>query len=227
MSKNKNHCTVPGCDRMGPYKLYCTMHYQRMKKTGSTGPAESERVYGEPITAQCEVDGCEKTVRSRNSPYCETHYYRLRRNGTLDTIAPRVPDAECIVDGCSAPARYSDGHCRNHRLGLDRNGDYLNHAEGHLSPRWLSDEDVTYSAVHQRVHKTRGSAKNHTCVDCGGQAKHWSYNHKDPGERFEQYQGYSIPYSIDPSFYEPRCVKCHKKLDLAEVKRRHEEADAA
>lgn len=220
MSKAQYHCTVPGCDRMGPYRLYCTKHYQQVKKYGE--------VQQEKQTFDvCQVDGCEKSPRSTVSRYCEMHYYRIRRNGTLDTVAPRVPDAECILDGCDAPAGYADGHCRNHRLGLNRNGDYLNHAEGHLSPRWLSDDEVTYGTIHQRVKRWRGSASDHSCVDCGTVAAHWSYNHKDPDQRFEKYQGYSIPYSIDPSFYEPRCVKCHKKLDLAEVKRRSEETDAA
>ncbi len=32
----------------------------------------------------CRVDGCHRSRRSSGSPYCETHYYRLRRTGRLD-----------------------------------------------------------------------------------------------------------------------------------------------
>lgn len=224
----KYPCTVPGCDRMGPYKLYCTMHYRRSKLYGDTGGAESERVYGSPVTGECSVGGCAKTVRSRRSEYCETHYYRLRRNGTLETIASRVPDAECIVDGCHDPAHYADGHCRNCRLRYERNGDYLNHLVGELSQHWLGDEEVNYSTIHQRLKRDRGPASDYECVDCGAEAKHWSYNHQDPAERVDQgYRGYDLPFSIDPNFYEPRCAKCHKAFDMKEVKRRREEEDAA
>lgn len=220
MSKAKYRCTVPGCDRTGPYKLYCTKHYQQVKKYGEVQPDKQ-------TFDVCQVDGCEKSPRSTVSRYCEMHYYRIHRNGTLATVAPRVPDAECIVDGCDAPAGYADGHCRNHRLGLDRNGDYLNHSTGPFNHMWKTDEEVTYFTIHQRVSRWRGPASAHECVDCGSTAAQWSYNHKDPEERFEPYMGYSIPYSIDTSFYEPRCVKCHKHFDLEEVKRRREETDAA
>lgn len=36
-----------------------------------------------PYTSPCSVDGCDKPIRSGKSVYCETHYYRIRRNGTL------------------------------------------------------------------------------------------------------------------------------------------------
>lgn len=227
MTRNKYHCSVPGCDRMGPYKFYCTMHYQRMKKNGDPGPVESERVYGEPITAKCEVDGCEKTVRSRHSPYCEAHYYRICRNGTLDTVAQRVPDSTCTVEGCDRIAYRTDGHCRIHFLRMQRNGDYLNHAKGELSPKWLADNETNYWAVHQRMRKKKGRAADHQCADCGGRARHWSYNHQDPDEKWSEYHGYMMPYSLDPDFYEPRCAKCHKVLDMKAVTERREEADAS
>lgn len=37
----------------------------------------------------------------------------------------------------------------------------------------------------------------------------WSYNHRDPDEK----QSPEGPYSINPDYYEPRCVKCHKAYD--------------
>jgi hypothetical protein len=32
----------------------------------------------------CCVDGCKGVARANNTPYCEKHYYRIRRNGTIE-----------------------------------------------------------------------------------------------------------------------------------------------
>jgi NAD-dependent SIR2 family protein deacetylase len=56
-----------------------------------------------------------------------------------------------------------------------------------------------YAANHQRVTKARGKAAELTCVDCGGQAQHWSQVRDTTGD--------------DPSHYEPRCAKCHVRYD--------------
>ncbi|WP_288875117.1 hypothetical protein [uncultured Kosakonia sp.] len=37
----------------------------------------------------CEVEGCNLHKRSRNSPYCEKHYMRVRRHGTTDKMSTR------------------------------------------------------------------------------------------------------------------------------------------
>lgn|SRR6185369_7936679 len=37
----------------------------------------------------CVVDGCSKPPRSRRSPHCEMHYWRLRQHGSLEL--PRPP----------------------------------------------------------------------------------------------------------------------------------------
>ena len=39
--------------------------------------------------AACIVDGCELSVRSRNSHYCEKHYMRVRRHGTTEKLSTR------------------------------------------------------------------------------------------------------------------------------------------
>lgn len=178
-------------------------------------------------TRTCTVEWCEKNVRSSGAVYCEMHYMRMRRNGTLETIIPKVPESVCIADGCIRDAFHTDGRCRNHHIRFLKNGDHLLHHTGELSNRWLSDDETNYGAVHQRVRKAKGKARDHKCVDCGGQAKHWSYNHLDPEEKIGVYRGNRMPYSLNMEFYEPRCVKCHKKLDLAEVKRRSEREDAS
>ena len=54
----------------------------------------------------CDVDGCGRVARSPKAAYCEAHYYRLRRNGTL-TLKP--PKAEYIHAGGYRLVR-AEGH---------------------------------------------------------------------------------------------------------------------
>ncbi|BDZ41626.1 hypothetical protein GCM10025865_09250 [Paraoerskovia sediminicola] len=76
---------------------------------------------------------------------------------------------------------------------------------------------ITYKGAHRRVGRRRGRARDHGCVDCGGPARHWCYTHDDPAE-LEDGRGYE--YSPDPQRYEPRCVSCHKHVDLARLEGR-------
>jgi hypothetical protein len=45
----------------------------------------------------CSVDGCEKKVKARD--LCETHYMRLRRNGSPDIVRPKCPPTVHPGDG--------------------------------------------------------------------------------------------------------------------------------
>lgn len=163
---------------------------------------------------KCEVKGCEKVTRSGKSPHCEMHYYRLRRNGTLDTVKKRVPDAPCKVDDCEARAYRTDGFCRNCGLRFDKNGTTAHHAKGELHYMWLTDEAMTYNAIHSRLRKHRGSARNYQCSECGKPAKHWSYNHDSRFEKVEMVSGYEVSFGTRIEDYSPRCVPCHKRFDL-------------
>lgn len=59
--------------------------------------------------------------------------------------------------------------------------------------------DAGYGPLHERVFKARGRASDQACVDCGGQARHWSQKHGTTGQ--------------DPYDYEPRCILCHYGTD--------------
>jgi hypothetical protein len=59
-----------------------------------------------------------------------------------------------------------------------------------------------------------GSASLYPCVDCGGEAQDWSYDHTDPTELTgEGRHGMITQYSVWPEFYAPRCRKCHSVFD--------------
>ena len=61
---------------------------------------------------------------------------------------------------------------------------------------------VAYAQAHHAVTKARGVARDYACVDCGEQAAEWSFKH-------------GSGYSMDPTDYEPRCVRCHRVFDAA------------
>lgn len=74
-----------------------------------------------------------------------------------------------------------------------------------------------YKTVHNRMTKQFGSARNYECVDCGEQALQWSYNGGDPKELVQRTGPSNTPlaYSADPSYYSPRCKRCHLEYDVA------------
>ena len=108
--------------------------------------------------------------------------------------------------------------CSMHATRMRRHGnpDAVTHQRDRNLPRGLTHRSwtgakATCTAAHQRVKAAKGTASNYACVDCGGQARHWSYDHKDPGELFEDGRAYSAKVE----HYEPRCVPCHKRFDVA------------
>jgi hypothetical protein len=173
----------------------------------------------------CSAEGCAKKARTKGATYCETHYYRLRRNGTTAQLRPwSRHKGMCKVDDCVSPVDAEQGMCQLHATRVARHGDPLafthqrdrNYSRGE-DHEWWTGSDATYTAVHQRVKASRGPASGHPCTDCGGKAEQWSYDHGDPDERFSE-DGRA--YSLDASHYFPRCVSCHKRYDYAVLRRK-------
>lgn len=78
------------------------------------------------------------------------------------------------------------------------------------SPRRNRTKVPTYSGLHQLIRRTRGSASEFPCADCGEQAQHWSYNHT---ASVELRSALGSPYATDPAHYSPRCQSCHRRFD--------------
>jgi hypothetical protein len=91
-----------------------------------------------------------------------------------------------------------------------------------------------YFAAHRRVSHERGAASSHLCIDCGDPATDWSYRggaEKEFTQERSSSNGnmYTVPYSIEPDDYDPRCKHCHnirdktwkKPLDLSGQKFGH------
>ena len=70
---------------------------------------------------------------------------------------------------------------------------------------------TTYSAMHQRLRNTFGSARDYLC-DCGNPAEDWAYQHSADDE-LRSPDG-TTPYSSDPADYMPMCRPCHVQFDM-------------
>ena len=77
--------------------------------------------------------------------------------------------------------------------------------------RMVAKRTDTYGAIHRRLGRERGPARDYPCVDCGRAAEAWSYARPDPVDERADRRG--CPYSLDLSRYDPRCRSCHVRLD--------------
>jgi hypothetical protein len=63
------------------------------------------------MPSKCKVEDCDKNVNSNG--YCQKHYYRLKKHGTLELpIKPEKPKV-CIRAGCNFPVKHL-GLCITH-----------------------------------------------------------------------------------------------------------------
>lgn len=77
----------------------------------------------------------------------------------------------------------------------------------------LRTDYPAYSTAHRRVRAARGKAFEFRCIDCGGVAEEWSYNHRDPNPLTEIIRGREVHYSANVENYDPRCRSCHQEFD--------------
>lgn len=172
----------------------------------------------------CVVPECPK-AKYRHRNYCNTHYMRLYRYGTLEPQPKkrhvRFVDITGQRFGTLVAIRYNEAtydwtlqcDCGNMRTtyywNLVEDGDNCTCGKGvrHYKP--------SYYTAHAYVKRIKGVAREHKCK-CGARAAHWAYNHEDPNEYVATGISASpTPYSMNPAYYKPMCVSCHKKMDLA------------
>lgn len=164
----------------------------------------TNRTY-QPQPEECTVSGCARSARTHC--YCDLHYLRWRRTGSTELLQRQRLRKSCTVEDCDNDRR-SNGLCSKHLQRLRKHGHLAlrETVTGSDHHSWKGD-DVKYRAVHKRL----GPASNHPCIDCGNVAAQWSYDHSDIHEKLEPQKG--LPYSTDPSYYQPRCAPCHKTFD--------------
>lgn len=229
-------CSVDGCKRPRSAKAMCNVHYLRVLNTGdpyiycndcgSQLPVEAS---GRMKTcdecrnrAHCKVSGCREPLKRHG--FCYAHYMKNWRYGTpTPAHMPRREDitgrrygtlTALRVEGAKWFCECDCGRTRVVSIGeLNREGDANTCGERSVHQR---GDDAGYGAAHGRVYQDRGKATGHECVDCGEQAKQWSYNHNDPNEKTDE--TLDLKYSLKPDHYSPRCVPCHKIFDLGIIR---------
>ena len=104
--ENRETCIKNGCGTKQRFKGLCSKHYTEYLSKGYKG---------------CSVDACKNKVRSAGSPYCDTHYYRVRRSGTinLQSVSKRhITDMGYIKIKASHTLSDKRGWVSEHRLVL-------------------------------------------------------------------------------------------------------------
>lgn len=172
----------------------------------------------------CDIPMCGKPVRTRG--LCYAHYMKMWRYGTATpTHDPQWHDVRGNRYGTLTVTDQREGRywvCRcDCGVTARRTVNQLrvtgsNTTCGQPGAHYPTDAPA-YRSAHDRVIRLKGSASTHVCVDCGGGAAHWSYDHTDPSELTTLRDGCLIRYSADPQRYVPRCVPCHKRFDLAHI----------
>jgi hypothetical protein len=190
------------------------------------------------VPGVCSLPGCENGVQSKRhntKRFCTRQHSQIfyRRGYTLKTrciaCGEIIEDKDsralycsdecllaswnhCSIEGCTNLAESTHGlYCAGHLTRLKRHGDFGSGPIGNTGEgnhMWKGN-DASYTAAHYRVKRAKGRAAEYRCVVCGKKAAHWAYNHGDPN----QIQSELGPYSPNPDFYLPMCVKCHKKFD--------------
>lgn len=157
------------------------------------------------------MDGCAKESRGRG--LCATHWARWRKHGDPDVVKRSGVDFNlasfCSVDGCDRKVQ-AHGYCSMHLTRWQKHGDPL--IVGERLGRPLAGEHPSFDAIHRRLYRQRGPAREYSCADCSGPAREWSYDGLDPNQLIGKN---GAPYSLELDHYVPRCVSCHRRFDHA------------
>lgn len=208
---------------MGLGQIFCDL--RRMAGTGAdgaqtpSGPLDhlldwTERDLAMKAT-RCIVPLCDHPGPIVKG-YCEPHYKRWKRDGDPGAalIIPRKRKRrKCSVIGCTED-HCARGYCERHYerwYHRTRRG----RGVGDVAEVWTSwaTKPGGYYAVHARLARNRGPAREYTCRNCGGRAQHWAYNNVSPDPNEILCPEVGLFYTHDLSYYIPLCVPCHSRLD--------------
>lgn len=207
-------CSIPECDRPIKGRELCRAHYLRWWRYGDALAGRGAVKPGIDLGC-CAVEGCDRPQVARR--YCTGHYQRVLKHGVpgVAELEAKRPGALCDMEGCDRK-HYARGMCTLHYTRWFNHG---NPETVQQNGAWVGDA-AGYSAVHERLVRSRGSARLHACAHCGTVAYDWAYDGMCPDELLGQRHGRWLLYSTDPDHYMPLCRKCHSAHDRAARKSR-------
>lgn len=97
-------CSIDGCDRDVFARGWCTMHYNRWRRDGDTGPVGPTRT-STPRRGECMVVDCGEPIQARRM--CNRHLKRHQVHGDPGPAEPlrsKNLGKDCIIEGCARPA---------------------------------------------------------------------------------------------------------------------------
>lgn len=125
-------CSIEGCERDVFGRGWCTMHYNRWRRDGDTGPVESLRSHEFSTSGLCMVEGCEQPIHAVR--LCNRHLKRFREHGDpgpAESLRANNQGNPCKVTDCGRAAQKR-GYCSMHYLRQRQSGD-----PGEATPRRL------------------------------------------------------------------------------------------
>ena len=110
-------CSVDGCPKKVKTSGWCSMHYERWRRTGDIGPAHSR--LGLPKSS-CAVEDCDIDAACKG--WCFKHHARWKRYGD-PTYAPPPPPARVLTAGdMLARSAEADFGCRIWQRNINNKG---------------------------------------------------------------------------------------------------------
>lgn len=76
----------------------------------------------------------------------------------------------------------------------------------------------SHAHAHTLLWQWRGSASTYGCAVCPARAQHWAYDHADECELVAGGVMGGARYSVDMSHYQPMCMACHRRFDVARAR---------
>lgn len=92
-------CSVDGCQKTRHGRLYCSMHYRRLRLRGDVGSSSPERLSVKGKV--CSVRGCGEP--RRKTVYCASHYSQRRAIGRTKRFVWKWSDRSLTCVVCSDP----------------------------------------------------------------------------------------------------------------------------
>lgn len=161
------YCSIDDCTEPHRARGMCKRHYNLWYLNGD--PRCEKRVINNGV---CSVVDCGKKARSRTAQYCEMHYYRMYRTGSIEGMQPYAnkglhehSQGYLIESDKSHPVANKSGIYQHRRIFFD------NYGHGpfrcHWCSKWVSWED------RMHIDHKDGNRKNNNlsnlvaaCIGC-------------------------------------------------------------